>query len=209
MRILVTAGPTREFIDSVRFISNPSSGRMGFEVACAAEKFGHRVVLISGPVELAAPEGIEFVKVISAQDMARECLSRFPGCDAVVMTAAVCDYKPVNRESGKIKKTPGRLRLDLVRTVDILARMGMQKENQVLVGFALEVGDGRENALAKLASKNLDFIVLNSPQTFASETISCWIFGRGGGSKEYRNVTKGFLAEEIVKMIESVADGGS
>ena len=104
MRILVTAGPTREYLDDVRFLSNASSGSMGFCVAEAAARAGHEVVLVSGPVSLKDPPDCHTVRVTSAEEMARECFRRFEGCDAVVMTAAVCDYRPAQRASGKIKK---------------------------------------------------------------------------------------------------------
>lgn len=201
--MLVTAGPTREFIDDVRFLSNPSSGKMGFSAAAACAKAGHEVVLVSGPVSLADPHGVEVVRVVSADQMAGECLARFPDCDAVVMTAAVCDYTPKERVSGKLKKKAQALRLDLVPTTDILAEMGKLKKKQVLIGFALEVQDARESALKKLAAKNLDYIVLNSPETFAAETITCSVIDRAGRIRPYNAISKEALADEIVKLLES------
>ncbi len=206
MKILVTAGPTREFVDDVRFLSNPSSGKMGYEVAKAAARAGHEVILVSGPVALPGPDGVCVVPVVSAEEMARECLERFPDCDAVVMTAAVCDYKPAERFAGKLKKKKGPLQLDLVPAADILAEMGLQKRSQILVGFALEVQDGRRNASAKLSAKNLDYIVLNSPQSFGKEMISCEVLDRipaRGGVKQYEGIAKSALAQEIVRLVEN------
>jgi phosphopantothenoylcysteine decarboxylase/phosphopantothenate--cysteine ligase len=202
LNIIVTAGPTREFLDDVRFLSNPSSGKMGYEIAEAAAKAEHDVVLVSGPVALAGPAGVETVRVVSAEEMARECLSRFDRCDAAVMTAAVCDYRPREKHAGKLKKTGGPFILELVPTTDILAEMGARKKGHLLVGFALEVQDARKNAIAKLTAKNLDFIVLNSPDSFASDTISCEIIGRQGKTMPFNAVTKRAFAAEIVKLLE-------
>lgn len=207
VRILVTAGPTREFIDDVRFLSSPSSGRVGYEVAGAAAEKGHEVVLVSGPAALPDPTAVTVVHVVSADEMASECLSRFEDCDAVIMAAAVCDYKPEQRFSGKLEKKKEPLPLTLAPTTDILAQMGRRKKKQVLVGFALEVGDARRNAAAKLAAKNLNYIVVNSPETFASETISCMVIDRNGEVTQFDTVTKKTLAGEIVKLIEAAAGG--
>jgi phosphopantothenoylcysteine decarboxylase/phosphopantothenate--cysteine ligase len=203
MKILVTAGPTREYLDDVRFLSNPSSGRMGFSVAEAAAQAGHEVVLVSGPVSLSDPPGVDVVRVVSAEEMARECLSRFDDCDAVVMTAAVCDYSPRERFEGKLKKGEDTLILELVPTTDILKEMGRRKNKQVLVGFALEVQDSRQNAADKLARKNLDYIVLNSPDAFASEAVSCSVIDGAGNITPYSAISKKALAGEIVKLLES------
>lgn len=219
MKILVTAGPTREFLDEVRFLSNPSSGKMGFEVAGACAGAGHGVTLVSGPVSLPDPPGVEVLRVVSADEMARACLDRFDDCDAVVMTAAVGDYRPKQRFEGKLKKKNDALQLDLVPTTDILAEMGRRKKSQILVGFALEAelrvehspgADGaRRNATAKLVAKNLDYIVLNSPETFASETISCSVIDRAGKISPYSAIAKKALAREIVKLLESCYRGTS
>jgi phosphopantothenoylcysteine decarboxylase/phosphopantothenate--cysteine ligase len=213
VRILVTAGPTREFLDDVRFLSNPSSGKMGFSVAAAGAQAGHQVTLVTGPVTLPDPPGVEVVRVVSADEMAQECLSRFTGCDAVVMTAAVSDYRPKERLEGKLKKGAEPMRLELVPTTDILAQMGKRKKKQVLVGFALEaevlVGlapgadRARQNATAKLAAKNLDYIVLNSPEAFASETISCSVIDKAGKIRPYSAISKKALAHEIINLLET------
>jgi len=209
MRILVTAGPTREYLDDVRFLSNASSGVMGFSVAEAAVQSGHEVSLVSGPVILPDPHGAGVVRVISAEEMARECFQRFTDCDAVVMTAAVCDYRPNKQTTGKLKKGPGSFKLELERTPDILEELGRRKAKQILVGFALEVQEPRRNAENKLARKNLDYIILNTPETFGSEIITCEIIGSEGTVRRFEKVTKQSLAHEIIKLIEKGHGGTS
>jgi phosphopantothenoylcysteine decarboxylase/phosphopantothenate--cysteine ligase len=209
MRILVTAGPTCEYLDDVRFLSNPSSGRMGFCVAGAAAQAGHEVILVSGPVSLADPPGCRMVRVTSAGEMACECFSHFADCDAVVMTAAVCDYRPKDRLPGKLKKGSAGLVLELERTPDILEELGKRKTTQKLVGFALEVQDALENATGKLARKNLDYIVLNSPETFGSERISCEIIGPQGSAGRFESITKQSLARKIIRLLEEGGGGTS
>jgi phosphopantothenoylcysteine decarboxylase/phosphopantothenate--cysteine ligase len=209
VKILVTAGPTREFLDDVRFLSNPSSGKMGFEVALAAADAGHEAVLVSGPAALPDPPGVEVVRVISAEEMAEACLSRFPDCDAVIMTAAVCDYRAKERLKGKLKKKAQTLNLELTPTTDILAEMGKRKAKQVLVGFALEVSAARINAVSKLAAKNLDYIVLNSPDSFAEDRMSCEIIDRHGRGKHRERISKRNLARELIKLLEKKGRGTS
>jgi phosphopantothenoylcysteine decarboxylase/phosphopantothenate--cysteine ligase len=202
VKILVTAGPTREFFDDIRFLSNPSSGKMGYEIASAGARAGHEVILVSGPVSLKEFPEVETIRVVSSEQMAEACLERYAGCDAVVMTAAVCDYRPKQRHAGKMKKKTKAIRIELVPTTDILSEMGKRKKGQLLVGFALEVQDARENATAKLAAKNLDYIVLNSPGTFAEDTISCEIIDSQGRGTRRDNVPKRTLAEEIISLLE-------
>jgi len=209
VKILITAGPTREFLDDVRFLSNPSSGKMGFEVASTAAQAGHETVMVTGPVALPGPPGVEVVRVTSAEEMAEACLSRFSGCDAVVMTAAVCDYRPKERFRGKLKKKAQALNLELVPTTDILAEMGRRKEKQVLFGFALEVKAARVNAVSKLASKNLDYIVLNSPESFAEDKMSCEIIDRQGRGRRREGISKRKLAREIIGILEKIISGAS
>jgi phosphopantothenoylcysteine decarboxylase/phosphopantothenate--cysteine ligase len=170
MRLLVTAGPTREYLDDVRYLTNASSGRMGYAVAEAARQAGWEVVLISGPVELAVPTGCEFVAVETTEQMRRACLEAFSSCDGVIAAAAVCDYKPRERIAGKIAKTGGPISLDMIETDDVLAELGAAKGRRWVVGFALEAQNPRENALQKLRRKNCDWIVLNHPSAIGSET---------------------------------------
>src|SRR5713101_4100290 len=135
MRILITAGPTREYLDDVRFLSNASSGRMGYALAEAAIAAGHEVVLVSGPVALKPPAGCEFHAVESTDQMHESCLESFPRCDGVIGAAAVCDYQPREKRSGKLAKTGAPLVLELVETADILADLGRRKDHRWLVGF--------------------------------------------------------------------------
>ena len=163
-QILVTAGPTYEAIDPVRFIGNHSSGKMGFAIADRFASLGADVTLVAGPTaEKSIYRQIRRVDVISAAEMLDACLRYFTDCNACVMCAAVADYTPVTVATQKIKKHDKDLQIDLKKTVDILKTLGQQKKNnQVLVGFALETNDEEKNAIEKLQKKNLDFIVLNS-----------------------------------------------
>jgi len=160
-RILVSAGPTREEIDPVRYLTNHSSGRMGFAIAAAAHRRGAVVTLVAGPVQLASPAGVEVVSVISARQMHDVMLDCFTDADVVIKAAAVADYRPLARQQQKIKKKAADLSLDLEKTADILAELGRRKVHQILVGFAAETENLLEHATQKLISKNLDMIVAN------------------------------------------------
>jgi len=160
-RILVSAGPTREEIDPVRYLTNHSSGRMGFAIAAAARQRGAVVTLIAGPVQLVPPTGVEVLPVVSAQQMHDVMLGCFTAADVVIKAAAVADYRPLTREQEKIKKKSADLSLELEKTPDILAELGRRKAHQILVGFAAETEKLLEHATQKLVSKNLDMIVAN------------------------------------------------
>jgi len=160
-RVLITAGPTIEDLDPVRFISNRSSGKMGYALAGEAQSRGAQVVLVSGPTQLEPPEGIDLVRVRSASEMAQAVFQHFARSDVVVMAAAVSDFTPANVSSGKIKKKDAKPVIHLEKTVDILRELGKQKEWQFVVGFAAESGAVRENARQKLQEKGLDLIVGN------------------------------------------------
>src|SRR3989442_1015637 len=171
VRVLVTAGPTREMLDPVRYLSNPSSGRMGYAIAEAARDRGARVTLISGPAELPRPADVEVVDVVSAEDLARAVDERLDGVRVVVMAAAVADQRPATRASRKVKKQPGDETMTLVRTLDILAGLGARAQRPMLVGFAAESENLEENARDKLARKKLDLIVANDvADAFGKET---------------------------------------
>jgi phosphopantothenoylcysteine decarboxylase/phosphopantothenate--cysteine ligase len=159
--LLVTAGPTQEYLDPVRFLSNPSSGKMGFAVATAAARRGADVRLVTGPVALPDPPGVFVERVVSAREMADRVMALVPDAHIIVKAAAVSDYSPIRAAGHKMKKDGDAQTLDLVRTVDILQEIGKIKENRVLVGFAAETRTLRKNALEKLKAKNLDFIVGN------------------------------------------------
>ncbi|SEA09315.1 bifunctional phosphopantothenoylcysteine decarboxylase/phosphopantothenate--cysteine ligase CoaBC [Bizionia paragorgiae] len=174
-RVLITAGPTYEAIDPVRFIGNHSSGKMGFEIAKAAANMGAQVTLISGPTQQKVNHAlVHVVPVVSAQEMYDAAHTYFDACDIAILSAAVADYKPKDVATQKIKKKSSTLSIDLVKTKDILASLGAIKSKQFLVGFALETENELENAKGKLKKKNLDLIVLNSLQDkgagFKSET---------------------------------------
>lgn len=160
--VLVTAGPTREELDPVRYLSNYSSGRMGYAVARAARCRGARVILITGPTALPVPRGVETVAVTSAREMAEAVLDRYTEASIIVKAAAVADYRPAARAAGKVKKQSAEgMTLELVKNPDILAELGRRKEDRLLVGFAAETSDLLANAQAKLQAKNLDLIVAN------------------------------------------------
>lgn len=158
--LLITAGPTREAIDPVRFISNYSTGTLGYTLTKEAKKEGYKVTLISGPTYLKPPQGVKFVKVNTASEMYKEVKRYFPSCDCLIMTAAVCDFQPVKVFEKKIKKErKEKLVLELKKTPDILYEMGKQKGKKILVGFSLETDNLIKNAQEKLRKKNLDLIV--------------------------------------------------
>lgn len=204
MRVLVTAGPTREHLDAVRFLSNASSGKMGFACARAAARAGHAVTLITGPVALPDPPGVRTVRVTSADDMYRAVMKAYPRTQAAIMTAAVGDYRPAQRHPGKLKKSARTLTLRLVRTRDILREMGRRKGSRILVGFALEVEDAVHQALIKYKKKNLDFVVLNSPRTFAAERMDCEVFREGAVVRRFRGATKDAVARWIVGALAGI-----
>ncbi|MBI3855696.1 MAG: phosphopantothenoylcysteine decarboxylase [Planctomycetes bacterium] len=201
MRVLVTAGPTREYLDAVRFLSNASSGKMGFACARAAARAGHDVTLVSGPVALPDPAGVRTIRVVSADDMYRAVMKAYPRIDAAIMTAAVGDYRPAERFTGKLKKKSETLTLRLVRTRDILRAMGRKKGKRVLVGFALEVQDAVHQALLKYKKKNLDYVVLNAPRSFAADRMDCEVYREGEVVKRFTRATKEAVARWIVSVL--------
>ncbi len=206
MRVLVTAGPTREYLDAVRFLSNPSTGKMGFACARAAARAGHDVVLVTGPVALPDPAGVRCLRVTSADEMYRAVMKEYPRVDAAIMTAAVGDYKPASRFNGKLKKKAGSLTLRLVRTRDILREMGRRKGGRVLIGFALEVQDAVHQALLKYKKKNLDYVVLNAPKTFGADRMDCDVYREGAVARSFRGATKARVAAWIVR--EAFSEAG-
>ncbi len=208
MRVLVTGGPTREFLDDVRFLSNPSTGAMGIACARAAARAGHRVVLVLGPSHLPDPPGVRTIRVTTALEMHAAAMAEYPACDAVLATAAVSDYRPARRHEGKVKKGRALVPVALVPNPDILAGMGRAKGRRILVGFALESRRGREGAIDKLRRKNLDHVVLDSPAAFGADRIDAVVIHAAGGEEEYRGVTKAALARDLVALFESPAPAG-
>lgn len=202
LRFVVTAGPTREHLDDVRFLTSPSSGRMGFAVAAAARKAGHSVVLVSGPVDLPDPPGVRTVRVVSALQMRRAVLAAFRGADALVMTAAVADYRPARRRPGKWKKGAARISLPLVRNPDILAEAGRRKGARICVGFAVEVRDALAGARTKLQRKRLDALCLCSPAAFGKDAADYRILFPHNRLERHPGIRKGALAARLVRLVE-------
>jgi phosphopantothenoylcysteine decarboxylase / phosphopantothenate---cysteine ligase len=203
--VIITAGPTREKIDPVRFISNHSTGKMGYALAKAARESGARVILVSGPVQLEAPSGVELVNVESAEDMYHSVLTYFDEADVVIKTAAVADYRPKIAFDYKVKKQPGDTVIELERTEDILFELGERKKHQVLVGFAAETNDVDEYARKKLYKKNADMIVANNVKTkgagFGTDTNIVTLFKRNGDMEELPIMSKQAVADRIIEEI--------
>ena len=205
MHILVSAGPTREKIDAVRFISNRSSGRMGYAIAEAAARAGHEVTLVSGPVTLPRPDGVELVMVESASEMAAAIHDRAPLAEVIIMAAAVADYRPADPVEHKLKKQPGDLVLRLERTEDILESLGRNKRpDQLLVGFAAETDDLEQNAMDKLRRKNLDWIAANRVEDgFGTTTNALILFHRSGVRFALGSAPKPMLAAQMLELVLS------
>ena len=201
--VLITAGRTEEAIDPVRYISNRSSGQMGYSLAIAARKLGAEVILVSGPTELSQPEGLKkFIKVRSAQEMYEAAIKEFPQVDIAIACAAVADYKPKNYSTEKIKKKDGDMTIVLDRTPDILFEMGKIKEKQFLVGFAAETENIIENAIGKLKRKNLNMIVANDASNMQKTTNQIRIIKSEDNIKEIPEKEKSQLAFDILREIE-------
>lgn len=209
LKLLITAGPTREALDPVRFITNRSSGKMGYSLAAAAVEKGFSVILVSGPVDSSVipPEGLtEFVPVVSAAEMAEAVKSRFPAMDAAILCAAVADYRPKIMETNKIKKKEGAFFLELERTEDILFSLGQMKTSaQRLIGFAAETENLAENALGKLKRKNLDWIAANQVglpgQGFQSDRNEITLYGVNGETVQLPLTEKKLLARQMLDVI--------
>jgi phosphopantothenoylcysteine decarboxylase/phosphopantothenate--cysteine ligase len=210
VRFVVTAGPTREPIDPVRFLSNRSSGKMGYAIAEAALEAGHDVTLISGPVNLRAPENAHVVSVNTSDEMYEAVQNATRDCDVLVMCAAVADYKPARYSSQKLKKESAALTLDLAPTRDILASIANQDRSFLLVGFAAETENMEANAEKKLRAKNCDMIVANdvSSSNFGMESAEneVTIFFRNGETKKIPRASKKNIARELVKIISNMRE---
>jgi phosphopantothenoylcysteine decarboxylase/phosphopantothenate--cysteine ligase len=207
MRILITAGPTREYFDSVRFISNPSSGKMGYAIAAEAARRGHEVVLISGPVTLPEPEGVKVIHVVTAKEMFHAAVREFPQCHCAVMAAAVCDYRPAKTLARKLKKRSRPWTVRLQPTEDILAHCGRIKRKQVLIGFAMEDHSARKNAEAKLRRKRCDAMVLNGLSNVGTDQAGVTILRAGSGWGRPLRGSKAKIAAAILETVESIAGG--
>lgn len=201
-RILITSGPTRQYIDPVRYLTNASSGRMGRALAVAALEHGHDVVIVSGPVDIQYPAAARVIDVVSTEDMLAASLEEFPRCDGLIGVAAPSDYRPVKVASSKIAKTGEPLVLHLVETDDVVATLGARKTHQWLVGFALETEDHRLRALAKLEKKHCDLMVSNGPEAMHALDNNVEIIDRAG------NVVRALSGpkEEVARGIFAVID---
>ena len=210
MRFLITAGPTREPIDPVRYISNRSSGKMGYAIAEAALTEGHAVTLISGPVTLEPPRNAKLISVSTSDEMFEAVHRHADECDICVLCAAVADYKPVNVSSTKIKKRGAKFSLELIPTRDILDSLGRRQDRQfVLVGFAAETDHVEENAAKKLRAKNCDIIVANdvsgADSGIESDVNEVTILFRDGGKTEISRALKKNIARDLVKIFSNFA----
>ena len=206
MNCLISAGPTREWIDPVRFLSNPSSGKMGYALARAAVDRGMQVTLVSGPTALKAPAGAEVLYVETAREMQEAMSQRFAKADLIIMAAAVSDHRPETRSKQKQKKEQMRMTLDLVANPDILMELGKQKKNgQTLVGFAAETENLLPNARKKLREKNLDWIVANDvsekDRGFQSDFNKISLLSKEQNEMDFEYQEKNSLARKIMEIL--------
>jgi phosphopantothenoylcysteine decarboxylase/phosphopantothenate--cysteine ligase len=204
-RVLVTAGGTVERIDPVRYITNDSSGKMGYSLAEEARRLGAKVTLVSAPTALPAPEGVEMVQVLSTEDMLKAVLSRLEQTDVIFKAAAVADYRPAHKAEQKIKKSDETLTLELVKNPDILKEIGARKQTQFVVGFAAETDKLDEYAMDKLKRKNCDLLVANDVSQegagFGSDTNIVKIFDSGGLVESLPKMSKTEVARRLLKLV--------
>jgi phosphopantothenoylcysteine decarboxylase / phosphopantothenate---cysteine ligase len=210
VRFVVTAGPTRESIDPVRFISNRSSGKMGYAIADAAIAAGHDVTLISGPASVTPPEGAQFISITTSDELHDEVHRAVRECDVLVMCAAVSDYKPAEVGPRKMKKPKNSFPLELIPTRDILASLPKENRGYLVIGFAAETHDLELNAQKKLREKNCDMIVANdvskTDSGMESDENAVTIFFRNGESKTISRRSKKIIARELVKIISKMSE---
>jgi len=201
MRVIVTAGPTREHIDDVRFITNASSGRMGY--ACAAEAAAaHEVTLLTGPVSLPVPAGCEAVPFVSVAELKAALEERFDACDALIMAAAVGDFTVQPRVRGKIPRAGGPVTVTLTPTEDVLASLARRRrDRQVLIGFAVEADRDEQKARREMLAKRCDYVVLNLPAAMAAEESEACILSRDGVCLPWARRGKDELARAIVSLL--------
>jgi phosphopantothenoylcysteine decarboxylase/phosphopantothenate--cysteine ligase len=209
VRFLITAGPTREAIDPVRYISNRSSGKMGYAIAEAAIEAGHDVTLVSGPTNLPLPRGAQLISILTSDEMYDAVHRHLLDCDVLVMCAAVADYKPSKPSAQKIKKRNETFSLQLVPTRDILASLP-QDRPFLVVGFAAETHDIKENAQQKLHAKNCDIVVANDVSDpnigMENDENEVTIFFKNGEEKRFSRAPKTNLARELIKILENVQE---
>jgi phosphopantothenoylcysteine decarboxylase/phosphopantothenate--cysteine ligase len=205
MHFLITAGGTREYIDPVRFISNASSGRMGYALAGAVIAAGHKVTLISAPTSLKPPRGAKLLSIVSAADMYHAVKKNFPSCGCLIMAAAVSDYTPAKPSPKKIKKTAAAMTIRLKPTVDILKWAGHHKRKQVVVGFALEDKDVLKNAEVKLKAKRADMMIVNTPDAINAKKSLLAIKTTSSDWLSLGNSAKSSSARKIIAFVEELA----
>jgi phosphopantothenoylcysteine decarboxylase/phosphopantothenate--cysteine ligase len=208
VKVLVTAGPTHEHIDPVRYITNPSSGKMGYALAEAVRERGAHAILVSGPTSLPSPAGVETIRVDTAAEMAKAVFDKAGACKVVIGAAAVSDYTPEWAADQKIKKKPSDFTLKLKPTLDIIGELGKHKGRRLLVGFSVETRDLIENSLKKLKSKNLDMIVCNDVTQagagFATDTNIVTILDKKGGSEQLPQMSKLQTAHRILDRVHEL-----
>jgi phosphopantothenoylcysteine decarboxylase/phosphopantothenate--cysteine ligase len=206
MRVLVTAGPTREHIDRVRYLTNASTGMMGLEVAKSAAAAGHEVVLVLGPTYLRVRRDprITLRNVVTGLEMLAECREAWPKCDALVAAAAVSDYRPAAPSAGKPEKTGGPVTMELLPNPDILAELAATKGRRLAIGFALQVEDAENRAKKKLVSKNLDAVVLDDPSALGAVRADFRILLKRGETLEFPGATKTEIADRIVDLLATL-----
>ena len=203
MKILTTSGPTREYIDSVRFITNASSGRMGCACAEAAVAAGHKVTLITGPVAMDPPHDCEVVSFVTVEELKQALDDRFADCDVLIMAAAVGDFT-VGTTGGKISRSAGPIQITLTPTEDILAGLGRRKgKQQIIIGFAVEDEADESKARRKMESKNCDYLVANTPAAMSAESSEACIISPDGIVLPWASRTKTELAGEIIALLET------
>lgn len=206
LRILITAGPTREPLDPVRYLSNDSSGRMGVALAEAARARGHAVHLVAGPLSVTIPRGLTVTRVTTARDMLDACRRLWPQFDVLLMAAAVADYRPARTLGRKHKRGREAWRLTLVPNPDIVAELAACRQpGQIVVGFALEDRDARRRAERKLREKGLDAIVLNSPASIGAERACFEVRVAGGCWRPLREKRKDAVARRLIRVVEQLA----
>lgn len=198
LTFLIFSGPTREYIDPVRFISNESSGKMGSALADQAVKRGNRVVFISGPADFMPSEKVKIINVISAMDMFEAVKANLKNADIIIGAAAVADYTPAVKSKEKIKKDSKELVLKLKKNPDIISYCGENKKKQVVAGFALETSKHIEKAVEKLKNKNLDLITANGKESLGSDKTSVFIISADGTKSEVKNADKKVIAGKII-----------
>jgi phosphopantothenoylcysteine decarboxylase/phosphopantothenate--cysteine ligase len=201
-RILITSGPTRQYLDPVRYLTNASSGRMGLALVEAVIELGHQAIVVSGPVEVEYPHGVDVRRVVSTDEMLAAAHEAFASCDGLIGAAAPCDYQPVQVADNKINKTGRPLVLKLVETADIVATLAADKRDRWAVGFALETEDQRLRALAKLERKCCDLMVVNGPEAMNSLDNNVEMMDPSGDVIGTFSGSKQHVAHEILGIID-------